>query len=283
MLEIDNNQHGPESDDLLWRHLKTVPAFRALLRSVEARFFQHIVLPAPVLDLGCGDGHFASMTFDSRLSVGIDPWWRPLKKATCTGAYQLCIQSLGNSMPFPDNHFGTIISNSVLEHIPDVQPVLIEASRILKPGGLLVLTFPSDNFTAKLGGATWFERAGLTALAERYRQGFNYIARHAHTDSPERWQDRLEKANFVVEKWLPYFSVRALHALEFGHLFGLPSFVCHLLTRRWIIAPWQSSLYFTERWLRPLFEEPETDEGTMLLFIARKSSSSGLRDMPAEQ
>ena len=33
------------SDDLLWQQLKTLPAFRALLRAVEARFYEQIPLP----------------------------------------------------------------------------------------------------------------------------------------------------------------------------------------------------------------------------------------------
>lgn len=258
------------SDDILWRHLKTVPAFRALLRSVEARLFQQLEIPGPVLDLGCGDGHFTSLTFEERLTAGIDPWWRPLKKAQRAGAYQLPVQGLGDAMPFPDNYFGAVISNSVLEHIPQVQPVLDEASRVLKPGGLLIITFPNDGFTTNLGGALWLERLGLNGLAASYRRAFNYIARHAHTDPPETWQQRLDNAKFEVESCTPYFSVPALHALEFGHLYGLPSVFCHLVTRRWIVAPWRSSLYLADRWLRPYFEEPLPEQGTMLLFVARK-------------
>lgn len=263
-----------KADDILWRQLKSVPAFRALLRSVEARFYQQEELPEPVLDLGCGDGHFASMTFAGRLTAGIDPWWRPLKKAVHAGVYKYPVQGLGDAMPFPDSHFGTVMSNSVLEHIPDVQPVLNEAARVLQPGGKLIITVPNDQFTARLGGAMWLERIGLRRLADAYRRGFNAIARHAHTDPPERWQQRLELANLRVENCQPYFSESALHALEFGHFFGLPSFLCHLFTRRWIMAPWRSSLYLTERWLRPLFEEPLPDNGlgTMLLFVARKPS-----------
>ena len=57
-----------DTDDLLWRHLRGVPAFRALLRAVESRFYQDLELPRPVLDLGCGDGHFAGTTFAPKTS-----------------------------------------------------------------------------------------------------------------------------------------------------------------------------------------------------------------------
>ena len=267
---LHTDQQATKQDDLLWRHLKSVPAFRALLRSVEARFYQQTHLPEPVLDLGCGDGHFASLTFDRKIAAGIDPWWRPLKKARRSGAYHVAIQGLGDVMPFPDGYFGSVISNSVLEHIPDVQLVLTEASRVLRPGGRLVITFPSDNFTAKLGGALWFERHGLDRLANHYRRSFNYIARHAHTDSPEIWERRLSEAGFLVESWQGYFSERALHAMELGHFLGIPSLISHFFTRRWIIAPWRSSLFLMERWLRPFYVEPSAVEGTMLLFVARK-------------
>ena len=64
---------GRKSEDLLWRHLKELPYFRALLRAVEAGFYQEASLPAPSLDVGCGDGHFASAAFERPLEVGIEP------------------------------------------------------------------------------------------------------------------------------------------------------------------------------------------------------------------
>ncbi|MDT8307341.1 MAG: hypothetical protein RRC07_15515, partial [Anaerolineae bacterium] len=92
---------GPrQSGDLLWRHLRSLPAFRALLRAVEARFYRAIAIPGPVLDLGCGDGHFAQMAFDEPLATGVDPWWGPLQKARTSGAYRLQIQALGDALPF---------------------------------------------------------------------------------------------------------------------------------------------------------------------------------------
>ena len=40
-------------------------------------------------------------------------------------------------MPFEDNMFDTVMSNSIVHHIPDPYDVLRESARVLKPGGRL--------------------------------------------------------------------------------------------------------------------------------------------------
>ncbi len=270
---------GNPNDDLLWQQLKTLPAFRALLRAVEARFYSRIELPDPLLDVGCGDGNFAQVALPGRrIAAGIDPWWRPLNKAVRAGNYEIPVQALGDRLPFADNYFAGAFSNSVLEHIPDLQPVLNEVGRVLRPGANFVITTPSHYFAEYLGGAAFFERLQLGGLAERYRDFFNFISRHAHTDTPETWAGRLAEAGFVIDRWQYYFSRDALRALEIGHVQGLPSAALHALTGHWIIAPWESSLTPTERWVRPFFEEEaDVEGGAYMLFVARKKSSSDLQ------
>jgi SAM-dependent methyltransferase/4-amino-4-deoxy-L-arabinose transferase-like glycosyltransferase len=260
-------------DDLLWRQLKTIPAFRAILRAVEARFYGCVELPAPVLDVGCGDGHFSQMTFPGRLAAGIDPWWNPLKKSAQAGQYDVLAQAMGNRLPFPDNHFASAFSNSVLEHIPDIQPVLNEVNRVLQLNGRFLITMPSHYFTDWLGGAAFFEKLGSEGLADWYRQKFNAISRHAHTDPPEVWAARLAQAGFEIERWQYYFSKEALRALEMGHAQGIPSAMMHALTGHWIVAPWESSLKWTDRWLRPYYDEPFGETGAYLLIVARKKAN----------
>lgn len=274
-MTTDDLLTGGTNDDLLWRQLKSLPAFRALLRAVEARFYAYIPLPEPTLDVGCGDGHFAAMTFPGRtLTAGIDPWWGPLRKAVQSGKYGLPIRAMGNNLPFGDATFASAFSNSVLEHIPDIQPVLDEVGRVLRPGARFVITTPSQYFTEFLGGAAFFERLRLSGLAASYRRLFNRISRHTHTDSPETWSARLAQAGFAIERWQYYFSREALRALEIGHVQGLPSAAMHALTGHWIVAPWESSLRPTERWVRPFYEEDAAlDGGAYLLLVARKMAN----------
>ena len=120
--------------DYFWLNLRELPYFRAMLRAVEAQFYQDFALPHPILDVGCGDGHFASITFDARLDVGIDPWGAPLKEAQRRGGYHTLMQADGACLPFPDGYFACAVSNSVLEHIPHVAAVLAETRRVLQPG-----------------------------------------------------------------------------------------------------------------------------------------------------
>lgn len=259
-----------DQPDLLTRHLMALPAFRGLLRAVEARFYEDIDLPGPVLDLGCGDAHFASEAFDKRLDIGIDPWWLPLKEARTRDAYGVLAQAMGAAMPVPSNHFNTVVSNSVLEHIPDLDPVLADVYRVLRPGGKLVFCSPSDNFLPFLSISSGLRAIGLAPLAAAYERWFNFISRHHHCDSPAVWAARLEAQGFVVERHWYYFSRSALRALEWGHYFGLPAAIAKTLSGRWILWPAPANLIVTEWLLRRFYEEPLPERGAYLFVIARK-------------
>ncbi|HET92371.1 MAG TPA: class I SAM-dependent methyltransferase [Chloroflexi bacterium] len=273
------------ADDLLWRHLQDLPAFRGLLRAVEARFYADLPLTSPVLDLGCGDGHFAAATFGRPLEAGIDPWWKPLLEAQGRSAYRQLSQSEGARLPYPDDCFATVLSNSVLEHIPQVQPVLEEIARVLRPGGWFYFCVPGPAFLSHLSVGRGLDRVGLRSLGELYRRFFNRISRHYHCDGVEVWQGRLEASGLRLIRWWPYFSRRAMVGLEWGHYLGLPAWVCKMLTGRWVVWPSRFNLVCTDRLVRPLYQESlglalplvsaadgERDEaaGGCLFFVARK-------------
>ena len=257
--------------DFLWPHLRDLPYFRGLLRAVEARFYQDFDLASPTLDVGCGDGHFATVAFERKLEVGLDPWGGPIREAAQHGAYLLLTQAEGACMPFPSGSFGSAISNSVLEHIPDIDPVLAETARVLKPGGLFLFAVPNHNFNPNLSVARFFDRAGLKGPAARYRRLFDRIARHQHLDAPEVWQKRLEAAGFDVVRHWNYFSPAALRVLEWGHLGGIPALAARKLTGRWVIVrqPWNLAL--TRRLVEPYYNEsPEREDGVCTFFVARR-------------
>jgi SAM-dependent methyltransferase len=266
--------------DFLWPHLQELPAFRALLRAVEARLYQPLLpLKEPVLDLGCGDGHFASVAFPRRLEAGIDPGAACLGEAQGRGAYRLLARAVGDALPFPDGHFRTVVSNSVLEHIPDLDPVLAEVARILHPpdpvrgqrGGRLIFCVPGDYLSELLLFSEFFRRLKLEGMARAYERYFDRISRHHHCDGPQIWQQRLAAAGLELVHSFCYFSRRATHALDLGHYLGVPSLVAKKLFGRWILAPTRWNLALTERWLRPLYQEPYAETGAYLFFVAYRA------------
>ncbi len=256
--------------DFLWLHLKDLPYFRSLLRSVEASYYQDYELPSPVYDLGCGDGHFASLVFDRQLDVGLDPWLEPIRHAPEFGAYKSLVVADGAQTPFPTDHFASGLSNSVLEHIEDIDDVLAETGRILKPGALFLFCVPNPDYYNTLSIPAFLRRLGLKGLARAYVNWFGWISRVHHADWPEVWQQRLEKAGFTLDHWWHYFAPDAMRAMEWGHYFGAPSILPHLLFGRWVLAPTRWNLALTERYARRFAGTEQRSDGTFTFFIARK-------------
>ena len=68
--------------DYLAEQLKDMAPHRAILRAVECKFMARVPLVSPVLDIGCGDGHFASIAYERLpIDVGIDVFARDLREA----------------------------------------------------------------------------------------------------------------------------------------------------------------------------------------------------------
>lgn len=263
----------PLSADSFEQQLRELPAFRALLRAVEARFYATLPLPKPVLDLGCGDGHFATVAFPHGVDVGLDPWWKPLQEARTRQRYGLLTHATGAAMPFAAHSFATVISNSVLEHIPQVLPVLKEVARVLQPGGRFYFCVPGPNFRRFLSVSRAVEALGWRQGAEAYRCLFDRICRHYTYADASGWQQHLEAAGLQLERWWPYFSQGATAALEWGHPLGLPCVLVKALTGRWILVPTRWNLALTAALLRRFEREPLPAEGAYLFFVACKPLS----------
>ncbi|MCX6056071.1 MAG: class I SAM-dependent methyltransferase [Chloroflexi bacterium] len=260
-----------EKRDHLQEQISSLPYFRGLLRAIEARFYENIDLPAPTLDLGCGDGHFASLAFDHPLEVGLDPWRTPLGEAKKRGGYEKVVEAFGDAIPYPAGYFASAVSNSVLEHIPDLDPVLADLARVLRPGAPFIFCVPNHYFLGALSISSFLDRTGLAFAANGYRRFFNRIARHHHCDDPDTWKARLEIAGFELEDWWHYFSPDSLRVLEWGHYFGLPSLLTKKLFDRWVLVPTRWNLIFTNWITKKSYQEPSIQpQGTCTFFIARR-------------
>jgi SAM-dependent methyltransferase len=148
--------------------------------------------------------------------------------------------------------------------------VLAEVARVLKPGGRFIFCVPGEHFTDLLLFSHLLQRLGLEGPARAYRGYFNRISRHHHCDGPAVWDERLARAGLKRVEAFHYFSRRATQALDVGHYLGAPSLIAKKLFGRWILAPSRWNLALTERWLRPLNEEPLPEVGAYLFVVAIK-------------
>ena len=173
--------------DYLTEQLRDMAPHRAILRAVECKFMGRVPLAPPVLDIGCGDGHFASIAYERLpIDVGLDVLARDLREAAGRpGVYRAVMFANATTLPYADASFGTVISNCVIEHIPDNGAVLREIARVLRPGGVFATTLPSEHYPEFLLGATAFRRLGLPGLARVYGRFFNRISNHYHVYSPD--------------------------------------------------------------------------------------------------
>jgi len=265
-------------NDFLAEQLREMAPHRAILRAVECKWMSRLELERPVLDVGCGDGHFAEICFRGRtIDVGLDPKSRDLAEArTRTGVFHLLIRGSATTLPFADGSFATVVSNSVLEHIPDVDRALAEIARVLRrpdrdrgvEGGILAITMPSEHYGEFLLGSTTLRHLGLGVLARAYEGFLNRLSRHVHVDPPELWQARLEAAGLAVEERFYYFSAAAHRRFDLSHYLGIPNLVSKRVFGRWVLFPGQMAPF--ESWLRPCYDEPRPAVGAYQFFRARR-------------
>jgi len=101
-----------------------------------------------VLDLGCGAGTdllvAAQMVGPEGRAIGVDMTPAMLDRARLSAlamglANVVLHESLIESLPLPDGSVDVVISNGVIDLVPDKDAVFSELDRVLRPGGRLQL------------------------------------------------------------------------------------------------------------------------------------------------
>ncbi len=95
-----------------------------------------------VLNVGCGTGGLIPLIEQYGDSTNIDMSDEALAICRKKGFKRLS-KVLGTKLPYKDNQFDIVMATDVLEHIEDDDSALKEWSRVIKPGGHLILTVPA--------------------------------------------------------------------------------------------------------------------------------------------
>lgn len=94
----------------------------------------HIV--GKTLDVGCGTKPYAHL-YRSDEYVGLEIGSVANRQAKKADHYYD-----GKTFPFGDNSFDSAVANEVFEHVFNPDQFLSEISRVLRPGGMLLMTMP---------------------------------------------------------------------------------------------------------------------------------------------
>jgi 2-polyprenyl-6-hydroxyphenyl methylase / 3-demethylubiquinone-9 3-methyltransferase len=116
------------------------------------------------LDIGSGGGFLAEEFCRLGFSVtGVEPSQVSVRAArahaTASGLGIEYRVGRGEHLPVEDGAFDVACCSDVLEHVADVDGVLAETSRALRPGGVLVFDTPNRTLASRLA----------TALTQRWR------------------------------------------------------------------------------------------------------------------
>jgi SAM-dependent methyltransferase len=127
-------------DDELW---ELVPADPGLPPEHLREFVRSLGRVGRVLDVGCGDGRL-SAELDAAELTGADVSAVALRRARARlPEARLAELEPDAPLPFGDGEFDLVLIAETLEHVRDVQLLLSEARRVLRPGGTLAVTTPA--------------------------------------------------------------------------------------------------------------------------------------------
>jgi 2-polyprenyl-6-hydroxyphenyl methylase/3-demethylubiquinone-9 3-methyltransferase len=112
-----------------------------------------------VLDLGCAGGFMAEALAARGAQVtGIDPAADAIDAARvharATGLRIGYDVGVGEDLPYDDSSFDAVVCVDVLEHVADLNKVLSEVARTLRPGGLFLFDTINRNPLARLATIT---------------------------------------------------------------------------------------------------------------------------------
>jgi SAM-dependent methyltransferase len=185
----------------------------AFWRAIEIGILARHGLPeGRGLDLGCGDGILTDILLQEtgpRILVGVDPDPLETRAAARFPFYERVHTCPGDAIPEPSGSFDFVLSNSVLEHIPNLAGTIAEIGRLLRNGGQFLFTVPGPGFHRNLAGSL-FSRIDRST----YLETLDRRLAHRHYLSPSDWRGICGENGLVLDTCVGYLDRRETRRWE---------------------------------------------------------------------
>jgi len=241
-----------------------------LWRAVELRQIEGLLnkytMEKPILDLGCAEGKIASLFFKGKSVVGLDNCWELIKENKKTDTYNAMVMADACVMPYKNKVFGSIFSNCVIEHIPDISKVLKESSRVIRDRGIIIFTVPSHKFGDFLFFSALFNALGFKHLANWYKAKRNKLLNHFHCYDHNRWREILGQNGFRLVEYKYYLPRRATCYWD------LMAAIAIIVKHIWPLSCFGRGInnWFSNR--LDLYYNMQSQDGSGLLILAEKGA-----------
>jgi SAM-dependent methyltransferase len=140
------DRYGDASYPEFWRE----PRAKALMHAFFGQSF------GVILDVGCGEGSITlklKQACGAREAYGIDISEKATKLALEKGVRAICLDVDNEDFRFEADFFDAVCASEVIEHLFDPDRLIQNCIRVLKPGGIFLLTSPNL--------ACWYNRIAL--------------------------------------------------------------------------------------------------------------------------
>ncbi|MDR3586226.1 MAG: class I SAM-dependent methyltransferase [Desulfosporosinus sp.] len=147
---------------------------------------------ARVLDVGCGNGATVErlVSLYDLQAIGVDPSEGLLESGKMKNPDLNLVLGRGEDLPFPDDHMDGVFAECALSVMFELDKVIQEIFRVLKPGGLLVI---NDVYARNPDGLKPLQELNLDSCLRRalpkeqlinqlVEQGFNIVSWSDHTN-----------------------------------------------------------------------------------------------------
>lgn len=161
-MTIDNTIYD-RPHDIWWDEDEPLSMLRTMVNPGRFGYFRRVLIDRLrldpdtlcVLDVGCGGGLLAEEFARLGCTVtGVDPAQRSVSTARGHAAkaglrieYQV---GVGEALPLDDGSFDVVYCCDVLEHVGDLDQVIAEIARVLKPGGIFLYDTINRTWLSKL-------------------------------------------------------------------------------------------------------------------------------------